>query len=368
MLRTRLVSHYQLVKILGKGAFGTTYLAKDIQLPGNPQYAIKKLNPNTRDKRLLEVARRLFNAEAHALEKLGKHEQIPRFVANFEQNHQFYLVQEFINGHSLNRELRVGRSWSEYNVIQLLRDCLNILKFIHDRGIIHRDIKPNNFIRREEDNKLVLIDFGAVKEVIGRNQPFSTIGIGTKGYMPPEQARGKPRFNSDIYALGMIALQALIGMKPKNFPRDGNGEIIWLDRTGNINQKLVRIINKMIRVNFQERYRSAEIVLRDLNRLNSHIFLFWPDRSFSGKQNSSQIKLPNNLTYNNQKLLSNSRGNYLSNKISTNNLKFKFIMTASILMLGAIAFLGQMSFKARQERQDLGRSVKFNKLVLTRLF
>jgi len=366
MLRTRLVSHYQLVKILGKGAFGTTYLAKDIQLPGNPQYAIKKLNPTTRDKRLLEVARRLFNAEAHALDKLGQHDRIPRLVANFEQNHRFYLVQEFIDGHSLKRELRVGRSWSEYNVIQLLRDCLNILKFIHDRGMIHRDIKPNNFIRREEDNKLVLIDFGAVKEVIRQTQPFYTIGIGTKGYMPPEQARGKPRFNSDIYALGIIALQALTGMKPKDFPRDDNGEIIWLDRTGNINQKLVRIINKMIRVNFQERYRSAEIVLQDLNRLNSHIFLPWPDRSFSGKQNSSQIKLPNNLIYNNQELSSNSRENYLSNRTSTNNLKFKFIITASILILGAIAFLGQMSFKARQERRDLGRSATLNAFVLTR--
>jgi len=360
MLQTRLVSHYQLIKILGKGAFGTTYLARDIYLPGSPEYAIKKLNPNTQDKNLLEVARRLFKTEARALQKLGQHSQIPRLVANFEQNRRFYIVQEFIAGHSLKRELVTGEAWSEERVVQMLEDCLKILKFIHDRGVIHRDIKPNNFIRRQEDNKLVLIDFGAVKQAIGQNQTLHTIGIGTRGYMPPEQAMGKPRFSSDIYGLGVIALQALTGLKPKDFQKDDNGEIIWLHQTKdiNINPKLVRIINKMIRLDFQERYNCAEMILQDLNHLHRNIFFLWPDRSFSSN--------PINLSYNQGGFLIGEEENYFNNKTSTNNSKLKFIVAISMVILGAIATLIGINFQERHERKHIDRPGIFNAFVLTK--
>ena len=269
MLDKILVSRYQLIANLSRGAFGSTYLAKDIHLPGNPKCVVKKLNPITSDRNFLEVARRLFQTEAKSLQRLGNHSQIPRLLAYFEEEREFYLVQEFIRGHNLSKELVVGTVWPEKNVIKLLRECLNILDFIHSRNVIHRDIKPDNLICRQLDNKLVLVDFGAVKEVTIQNQGTSktTIAIGTKGYMPSEQALGKPRFNSDIYSVGIIAIQALTGIEPNKFQQDDDGEIIWGKRGENINSELVKVINKMTRYHFKDRYLSAGEVLRDLDAL-----------------------------------------------------------------------------------------------------
>jgi len=168
------------------------------------------------------VARRLFQTEAEILEVLGKHDQIPQLLANFEVDKQFYLVQEFIAGHSLQDEL-TGSCLSEAQVIDLLKDILHILVFVHSHQAIHRDIKPSNLIRRSNDQHLVLIDFGAVK--LMQNMPEAenqTIAIGTAGYSPPEQMMGHPHLNSDLYALGMIAIQALTGIQAKRFVRDPN--------------------------------------------------------------------------------------------------------------------------------------------------
>ena len=267
MFKKILVSRYQLIKLLGKGTFGKTYLAKDLLLPDNPLCAIKKLNPVNKDDNSLNIARRLFNTEAESLQKLGEHPQIPRFLGFFEEKNEFYLVQQFIEGHSLSEEITPEKYWSELDVVELMRDCLNILKFIHSQNVIHRDIKPDNLIRNKKDNKLVLVDFGAVKETISQSKVSSTIAIGTHGYMPSEQAMGKPRFNSDIYAVGIIAIQALTGIEPQTFREDNSGNIIWYGQE-NVNPKLVKIIKKMTRYHFKDRYSSVEKVLQDLNSLD----------------------------------------------------------------------------------------------------
>ncbi|MDJ0726329.1 MAG: serine/threonine-protein kinase [Prochloraceae cyanobacterium] len=263
-----LASRYQLLKILGKGAFGTTYLAKDILLPNTPLCVVKKLNPVVKDDDSLTIARRLFSTEAESLQKLGEHPQIPRFLGFFEENEQFYLAQQYIEGHSLSEELSSSKIWSELEIIELLYDCLNILKFIHAQNVIHRDIKPDNLIRNKENNRLVLVDFGAVKEAISQSQIIPTIAIGTQGYMPSEQAMGKPRFNSDIYAVGIIAIQALTGLEVSSFGEDKKGNILWYGRE-DINPKLTKILNKMTRYHFKERYTSAADILKDLERLDS---------------------------------------------------------------------------------------------------
>jgi len=340
MLKTTLASHYQLVKLLGRGAFGTTYLAKDLHLPGHPLCAVKKLNPTNRNKRFLDVARRLFNSEAEVLQKLGQHSQIPRLLAYFEEKSHFYLVQEFIEGHSLSKELILGESWSETNVILFLSDCLNILEFIHDRGVIHRDIKPNNLIRRQADNKFVLIDFGAVKQVMLQNEVFSTISIGTKGYMPGEQAMGKPRFSSDIYAVGIIAIQALTGTKPQQFQEDENGEIIWQERTKNINPKLIKIINKMTRSHFNDRYNSAREVLKDLESLPAKLIFFrhnYPKFSTDKKLESPLIILENSVKQ-------TKKNNFFTLKI---------LSAASLLTLLLLAWLGINLYKDRRQQEQI---------------
>lgn len=263
---------YKLISPLAEGGFGQIYVAEDTHRPGNPKCIVKHLRPTSQDLTFLQVARRLFNSEAKTLEKLGRHEQIPQLLAYFEENQEFYLVQEYIEGHSLSEELAHGQKLSEVEAIALLQDVLSILEFVHQQGVIHRDIKPSNLIRRQADGKLVLIDFGAVKEIhtqlaIGDRQTSLTVAIGTQGYMPNEQSAGKPRFNSDIYALGIIAIQALTGLKSSQLGEDPNTfEIIWRNQA-QVSAQLAKIIDLMVRYDFRQRYQSATEVLQALQKL-----------------------------------------------------------------------------------------------------
>ena len=271
MIGSLLDQRYQVVELLGKGGFGHTYIAQDTRRPGNPTCVVKHLKPATNDPDFLQTARRLFSTEADALEKLGNHDQIPRLLAYFEENEEFFLVQEFIDGHPLSAEMLSGNRWEESQVIQLLYEILPVLDFIHNNNVIHRDLKPQNIIRRHSDNKLVLVDFGAVKQVqmyslMSPEQQFKnqTIAIGTPGYMPSEQAQGRPRPNSDIYALGMIAIQALTGLSPKQLAEDPtSGEIIW-QQYAQVSDHLAVIISKMVRPYYKYRFHFADEALEAL--------------------------------------------------------------------------------------------------------
>lgn len=262
---------YKVIQFLGKGGFAETYLAEDMQMLSSPECVVKKLIPHAFDPRTLQAARELFNQEAHELSQLGSHDQIPRLLAHFEENGEFYLVEEFIDGIDLEKELRNQQQLSEEQVVEFLRDVLNILTFVHHHRTIHRDIKPSNLIRRR-DGKIVLIDFGAVKKV--RTQMVTAGGhtvhtkvVGTPGYMPNEQQGGKPRFSSDIYALGMTAIQALTGRSPDRIEEDvRTGEVIWRPHVPQVNPKLAAVLDKMVRSHFPDRYQTAEDVLKDLPR------------------------------------------------------------------------------------------------------
>ncbi|ARV60461.1 serine/threonine protein kinase [Nostocales cyanobacterium HT-58-2] len=271
MIGSLLDQRYQVVELLGKGGFGHTYIAQDTRRPGNPSCVVKHLKPATNDPDVLQTARRLFSREAETLEKLGNHDQIPRLLAYFEENEEFFLVQEFIDGHPLSVEMSPGTRWDESQVIQLLYEILPILDFVHNNDVIHRDLKPQNIIRRHSDNKLVLVDFGAVKQVqmyshMSPEQQIKnqTIAIGTPGYMPSEQAQGRPRPNSDIYALGMIAIQALTGLSPKQLAEDPkSGEIIW-QQYAQVSDPLAAIISKMVRQYYKYRFNFADEALEAL--------------------------------------------------------------------------------------------------------
>ncbi|BAU63474.1 serine/threonine protein kinase [Stanieria sp. NIES-3757] len=266
-----LASRYQIIRYIAKGGFGKTYLAKDIDLPNHNRCVVKQLYPQINDPNFLNVARRLFQKEGETLNKLN-HPQIPRLVAYFEEEQQFYLVQEYIEGHTLSQELKSGSIWSENAVVELLKDCLNILHFIHSQGVIHRDVKPDNLIRRNSDRKLVLVDFGTVKEFVMTQSQLmaATIAVGTKGYMPTEQAIGKPRPSSDLYALGMIAIQALTKIHPLELSEDEYGELRWQPQA-RVSPRLGAIIAKMVRYHYGDRYRSAQEALNALNAYSATI-------------------------------------------------------------------------------------------------
>jgi tetratricopeptide (TPR) repeat protein len=267
-----LTGRYQIIRILGEGGFGKTYLAKDNHLPGNPLCVVKQLKIGTINPEVLPKARELFDREARILQKLGSHPQIPKLYAFFEEHNEFYLVQDYIEGLTLEKEIEEKQVLSESEVILLLQDVLSILKFVHQEHVIHRDIKPANLIRRKQDNKFVLIDFGAVKQITNPDADSEilvpkTVGIQTKGYTPIEQLEGYPQPCSDIYALGITAVQALTGVHPKRIPSATyNGKLIW-QNLGLVSKPLTKIIDKMIQPVISDRYQNAEEIIHDLEEL-----------------------------------------------------------------------------------------------------
>ena len=268
MLNTILRGHYKIISHLGGGGFGQTYLAEDIDLPTHPTCVVKQLKPVSNEPFVLETAKRLFDQEAEMLYSLGSHDRIPRLLAHFQEGEEFYLVQEFADGTDLTQEIGNGKRSPESVAIALLKEVLEILVYVHDRNVVHRDIKPANLIRRNCDRKIVLIDFGAVKEIGSlavdpQGKTNLTIAIGSPGYMPIEQLNGKPRFSSDIYAVGMMAIQAITGAEPRLFAEHPDtAELVWRDRLqGSYSPQFLDILDKMVRYDFRQRYQTSSEVL-----------------------------------------------------------------------------------------------------------
>ncbi len=270
-LLTKLRDRYSVIQALAKGGFGATFLAKDEALPGNPVCVIKQLRPSANAPEVLSMARELFAREAQTLGRIGNHPQVPRLLDYFEEDGQFYLVQEYINGLTLHQEIKRNGPMTEAGVKQFLSEILEILLYIHERQVIHRDIKPNNLIRRAEDGRLVLIDFGAVKNQVNQtfsNQPEQTTltaySIGTAGFAPPEQIAMRPVFASDIYAVGVTCLYLLSGKTPKEINYNPlTGEMLW-EREVFISQHLTGVLKKMLDASVRHRYQSASEVLKAL--------------------------------------------------------------------------------------------------------
>ncbi len=268
VIGVKLRQRYQISRVLGSGAFGDTYLAQDLDLPNHPQCVVKHLQikpPNTAA--ALPIARRLFTQEAETLQKLGSHDQIPQLFAYFEENNEFYLVQEFVKGEDLSKEVYPQNKLPENQVKKLLIEILEVLNFVHQQNIIHRDLKPQNIMRRSGDGKIMLIDFGAVKETMTVNsqgQTILTVAIGTPGYMPSEQTAGSPKLASDIYAVGMLGIYALTGIQPHQLPKDPTTEeVIWLN-WANVSEDFAKILTKMVRYHFSARYQDAQEALKAL--------------------------------------------------------------------------------------------------------
>jgi serine/threonine protein kinase len=269
-------SRYQIVKPLGNGGFGKTYLAIDTHHPSQQSCVIKQLKPYT-ESGLLNSAEteRRFYREVEALRHLGHHDRIPQLLDQVEENGERYLIQEFIAGRSLEQELPSNTNsprWSEAQVIDLLQDVLQILAFVHQQGMIHRDIKPGNLIRRQHDSRFALIDFGAITCLLSSSElvsdhPHVTMAIHSEGYTPIEQLRGKPCPASDFYALGMVAIQALTGLHPREFEETlALTDITWSHSTP-VSAGLIAVLVTMTRRRWSDRYQTAERILQDLQDL-----------------------------------------------------------------------------------------------------
>ncbi len=268
----KLRDRYRAIKGLGRGGFGATFLARDEALPGRPPCVIKQLRPSADAPQVLEMARDLFQREAKILGKIGNHPQIPRLLDYFETNHEFFLVQEFINGNTLQQEVRRGGPFSEAGVKQYLSEILPLIQYVHSSEVIHRDIKPANIIRREEDKKLVLIDFGAVKDKVNPTKANSSeqtaltaYAIGTPGYAPPEQMAMRPVYASDLYAVGVTCIYLLTGKSPKELDYDPTtGEMLWREYV-QISDHFAGVLRKLLEISVRHRYQTVEAIFRDLD-------------------------------------------------------------------------------------------------------
>jgi serine/threonine protein kinase len=274
---------YRPIHYLGEGGFVRTFVALD-QDRRNTKSVIKQFLPFQQGSEALQKCKELFDQEAELLDKLGKHPQIPDLLAFFEQDQRLYLVQEFIEGQDLLKELQQKGRFSETEVKSFLLEMLPVLDFIHQKKVIHRDIKPENIIRRKTPldphihghiSNLVLIDFGVSKQITTVMSRLGT-GVGTPGYAPPEQSRGMVNNSSDLYSLAVTAIRLLTGIVPKEINGSAIDELFDLDglcwvwkeflqqENISINSDFAQVLDKMLQDIPRDRYQDAKDVLAAL--------------------------------------------------------------------------------------------------------
>ncbi len=269
-LNLPLNGRYQVLGVLAAKLWTRTYRAQDLQRPQQPHCVITQLKaipivPNYR-----AAIRDLFVREATLLEQLGQHPQIPSFQPWFEDEQGFYVVQEFVRGRSLSLDLLPHQPWTPEQVLQLLRQVLAPLVWVHRHGGIHGNLKPDN-LWQQEDGRWLAIDFsslGVLQQTLmaahGLFVPPRTAA--QQGYQPLEQLQGLACAASDVYALGMIAVQALTGIQPVDFQVDPDTvKILWQehlpDRASSLQQQLVPILENMVQWDLPQRYANAQEVL-----------------------------------------------------------------------------------------------------------
>jgi serine/threonine protein kinase len=260
---TVLQNHYRIVQLLGQGGFGRTYLAED-QGRFNERCAIKEFVPIRGEDKFSDKATELFQREASVLYQI-EHPQIPKFRATFEEEERLFLVQDYVEGPTYYDVLRQrrsqGRAFSETEVRQFLQQILPVLAHIHAKGIIHRDVSPDNIILRQQDNLPVLIDFGVVKEVVTRMQlegvQSHATTVGKAGYAPSEQMQtGRAYPSSDLYALAVTAIVLLTGQEPQMLFDDVDAVWTWQKRVS-VDPQLAAVLNKALSFRPGDRFQSV---------------------------------------------------------------------------------------------------------------
>ncbi len=267
---------YRIVKQIGRGGFGRAYLAEDTQ-----RYrefcVLKEFAPQVESDRELRQAENLFEREAGILYKLD-HKQIPKFEAllrtRIDGRRSLFLVQEYIEGESYWELLQRQRKLTETEVTKMIWEVLPVLDYIHDSELIHRDISPDNLIRRELDEKTVLIDFGCVKiaaNAVSKSTGRSVTLIGKKGYSPDEQMRrGQAMRCSDLYSLAATAVVLLTGKQPDELYDSQQGRWNW-ESQAKVSPRLQKILNKMLSDKPGDRYQSADRIRQILSNQENSI-------------------------------------------------------------------------------------------------
>jgi WD40 repeat protein len=255
---------YRILKKISPGGMGRTFLAVDDHQVSQPPCVIKQFLLKNQGTSNTQKAVELFRQEVSRLQVLSQHEQIPKVLAHFEIQERQYLVQTFIQGQTLAEQMTTEGAFSETQIRQLLKELLPVLQFVHNQGVIHRDINPENLIRRL-DQQLILVDFGAAKITTKTALAKTGTLIGSAAYTAPEQLIGKALFASDLYSLGVTCIHLLTGIHPFDLFNSWEGTWVWRDYLSHpIDPDLCQILDKMVASSVNQRYQSAEEILQHL--------------------------------------------------------------------------------------------------------
>ncbi len=263
---------YKAIEVLISTGWEKVYIGEDLYRGGFPKRIIQEIQPISNDPEFIQAVKHLFNREAQILKTLGEEDRIPQLIDYLEVEGMLYLVQDFIVGETLTKELYHDCPWSQERVIKLLEEVLSIIEFVHSHGILHGNIQPDKLIRRESDGKLMLAGLSVLNqmrtEIIAfQGQIRAKVWAGRLGYIPLEQMRGILRPGSDIYALGAIAIRALTGFNPLQLEENPEtGELVW-QHLATVTEDFAAIITQMVRYHFRDRYHSATDILADLKSL-----------------------------------------------------------------------------------------------------
>jgi serine/threonine protein kinase len=279
--KSLLNDHYRILKPISQGGFGKTFLAVDENRQKSQLCVIKQFLPQCHLQHYQQAVE-LFKQESLHLAQLGHHPQIPKFLDTFEQDGKHYIVQEWIEGQTLEQELATAGVFAEIEIWQLLQQLLPVLQFVHDHQVIHRDIKPANIIRRRGDRQLVLVDFGAAKYA-SREIPAKTgTLIGSAEYAAPEQIQGQAIFASDLYSLGVTCLYLLTQVSPFDLYDCSEETWIWQKYLPEpISPTLRQILGTMLQRAIKRRYQSAAEVLLDVNALPKQVLVPYPATEYA---------------------------------------------------------------------------------------
>jgi serine/threonine protein kinase len=259
---------YRILRPLSMSNFSKTFLAEDTFMPSKRRCVVKQYAYSSADRNSEEMMVQRFNDEAATLERLAfQHDQIPDLYAHISEDGNLYLVQEYVDGETVAERVASRGVFEEVEVREILTSVLRVVQYIHAHSLIHRDIKPNNILIRKNDNKPVLIDFGAIKKIARTlvdplGHASTSVRIGTLGYMAPEQAAGRPRFASDIYALGFTGIFMLTGKGPEELNDLLTATVDWHQYAPNVSAGFAEILDTAINWDFGDRFLEAVDMLK----------------------------------------------------------------------------------------------------------
>ncbi|MEO1431461.1 MAG: protein kinase [Cyanobacteria bacterium J06633_8] len=274
--RTNLLlkERYRAIKTIGQGSFGRTLLTVDESKSQESFCVIKQFLPQAHGTNNIQKAAEFFEQEAERLDKLGRHNQIPKLLDYLIQEEHQYLVLEYIDGHDLSQVLKEKGKFKEQQIWELLNSLLPVLEYIHTQNVIHRDIKPQNIILGK-DGKLYLVDFGAAKLVTGTAILQTGTSIGTPEFVAPEQSMGKASYSSDLYSLGVTCIHLLTETSPFDLFDISEYDWVWKQYLveNQVSDKLSNILDKLIATATSRRYQLANQVFNDVKNqvLNNSI-------------------------------------------------------------------------------------------------